>query len=61
MKRRDVLKRGMGALATLAVGEVILLTPDDANAAWWNAKKEPYGQRKAARRPSGKGRLKKRL
>ena len=58
MKRRDVLKRGMGALATLAVGEVILLTPDDANAAWWNAKKEPYGQRKAARRPSGKGRLK---
>ena len=58
MKRRDVLKRGMSALATLAVGEVILLTPDDANAAWWNAKKEPYGQRKAARRPSGKGRLK---
>ena len=58
MKRRDVLKRGMGALALLAVGEVILLTPDDANAAWWNAKKEPYGQRKAARRPSGKGRLK---
>ncbi len=58
MKRREVLKRGMSALATLAVGEVILLTPDDANAAWWNRKKEPYGQRKAGRRPSGKGRLK---
>jgi len=58
MKRRDVLKQGMGALATLAVGEVILLTPDDANAAWWNRKKELYGQRRAGRRPSGKGRLK---
>ena len=58
MKRRDVIKRGFGALASLAVGETILLTPDDAQAAWWNRKKEPYGQRKAVRRPSGKGRLK---
>jgi thiosulfate reductase / polysulfide reductase chain A len=58
MKRRDVLKRGMGALATLAVGEVILLTPDDAQAAWWNRKPTLSGQRKAGRRPSGKGRLK---
>lgn len=58
MKRRDVLKQGMGALATLAVGEVILLTPDDANAAWWNHKQVLSGQRKAGRRPNGKGRLK---
>jgi thiosulfate reductase / polysulfide reductase chain A len=58
MKRRDILKRGMGALATLAVGEEILLTPDDAQAAWWNRKQALSGQRKAGRRPSGKGRLK---
>ena len=57
MKRRDAIKRGFGALATLAVGETILLTPDDAQAAWWNRSKTPYGQRKAVRRPSGKGRL----
>ena len=57
MKRRDAIKRGFGALATLAVGETILLTPDDAQAAWWNRTKTPYGQRKAVRRPSGKGRL----
>ncbi len=58
MKRREIVKRGFAALASLAVGETILLTPDDAQAAWWNRKKEPYGQRKAVRRPSGKGRLK---
>lgn len=33
MKRREFVKSGMGALATLAVGETILLTPQPASAA----------------------------
>ena len=56
--RRDTLKRGFAAMATLAVGETILLTPDDAQAAGWNNTTALHGQRKAGRRPSGKGRLK---
>ena len=52
--RRRVLKGGLGALSTLALGETIALTPADAAAA------EPKltGQRKAERRPNGRGRLK---
>ena len=56
--RRTAMKQGFAALATLAVGETILLTPDQAQAAWWNGKTEIYGQRKTARRSTGKGRLK---
>ena len=33
MERRGFLKSGLGALATLAVGETILLAPGDAAAA----------------------------
>ena len=33
MKRRQFIKQGIAALATLAVGEVILLTPEEAAAA----------------------------
>ena len=56
--RRTAIKQGFAAMATLAVGEVILLTPDEAQAAWWNGKTDIYGQRKTARRSNGKGRLK---
>ena len=56
--RRDVMKRGFAALSTLALGETILLLPDAAQAGIFGSKKELYGQRKAKRRPSGKGRLK---
>jgi thiosulfate reductase / polysulfide reductase chain A len=52
--RREFIKQGFAALATLAIGEVILLSPHEAAA----ATKGLYGQRKAARRPSGDGRLK---
>lgn len=59
MKRRDFIKRGFGALATLQLGETILLAPDNANAQLFGPKKrELYGQRKAVRRANGKGRLK---
>ncbi len=57
MKRRSFIKRGMAALPTLAIGEMILLTPNEAEAFFWSKKREVYGQRKAVRRPSGKGRL----
>lgn len=33
MKRREFIKHGIGALSSLAVGELILLTPDEATAA----------------------------
>ncbi len=56
--RRIFLKQGLTALSTLALGETILLTSEDANAFFWNAKKDVYGQRKSVRRPNGKGRLK---
>ena len=56
--RRTAIKQGFAAMATLAVGETILLTPGEAKAAWWNGKTEIYGQRKTARRSTGKGRLK---
>ncbi len=56
--RRTAMKQGFAALSTLALGETILLSPSDANAFFWNKKPELYGQRKAVRRASGKGRLK---
>jgi thiosulfate reductase / polysulfide reductase chain A len=56
--RRVFLKQGLAALSTLALGETILLTSEDANAFFWNSKKDVYGQRKSVRRPNGKGRLK---
>ena len=55
--RRVFLKQGLAALSTLALGETILLTSEDANAFFWNSKKDVYGQRKSVRRPNGKGRL----
>ena len=63
MKRREFVKQGFSALATLAVGETILLSPNDAGAQSFGSlfgskKRELYGQRKAGRRPNGKGRLK---
>ena len=51
-RRGFVIKGGLGALSTLAIGETIALTPGAAEA------KEPTGQRKAERRPNGRGRLK---
>jgi thiosulfate reductase / polysulfide reductase chain A len=57
MKRRTVMKHGFSALATLAVGQTILLTPGPAHAFFWNRKRELYGQRKAVRRAGGKGRI----
>jgi thiosulfate reductase / polysulfide reductase chain A len=56
-QRRVFMKRGMAALATLAVGETIALAPTDAHAFFWSKKRELYGQRKAVRRASGKGRI----
>ena len=59
MKRREFIKTGFGALSTLAVGETILLTPNEAEAQIFGKKKVALiGQRKARRRPNGKGRLK---
>ncbi len=55
--RRVAMKRGFGALATLALGETIVLAPGGANAQFWRRKPELYGQRKAVRRASGKGRI----
>src|ERR1700687_10403 len=59
MKGRNFIKTGASALATLALGETILLSPD-ANAGildWFAPRKHAlYGQRKAVRRESGKGR-----
>lgn len=58
--RRRAMKQGISALATLAVGETIMLVPGEAAAFFglFKKKQELVGQRKAARRPSGKGRLK---
>ena len=53
--RRSLIKRGLAALPSLALGETILLSPDDSFAA---SSGQLYGQRKAQRRPNGKGRLK---
>jgi thiosulfate reductase / polysulfide reductase chain A len=55
--RRDFIKTGFAALSTLAMGETIMLMPSEAEAALWG-KPELIGQRKAVRRPNGKGRLK---
>jgi thiosulfate reductase / polysulfide reductase chain A len=55
--RRGFMKQGLAALSTLALGETILLTSDDANAFFWNSKRDVYGQRKSVRRPNGKGRM----
>jgi thiosulfate reductase / polysulfide reductase chain A len=57
ISRRSAMKRGFGALTTLAVGETILLAPGPAQALFWNRKPDLYGQRKAVRRANGKGRL----
>lgn len=57
VRRRAAIKRGLSAMATLAVGETIVLGPRDANAFFWSTRRELYGQRKAVRRPNGKGRL----
>jgi thiosulfate reductase / polysulfide reductase chain A len=53
--RRGVLKGGLGALSSLAVGQTITLTATEAQAA---ATRKLVGQRKAQRRANGKGRLK---
>ena len=59
INRRDTLKRGFAALSTLALGEMILLAPEDANAQLFKPKdRKLYGKRKAERRTGGKGRLK---
>ncbi|HTD89607.1 MAG TPA: molybdopterin-dependent oxidoreductase, partial [Burkholderiales bacterium] len=55
--RRAFIKRGMAAMSTLAVGETILLSPNDAEAFFWNQNR-PIGQRKAVMRPNGKGKIK---
>jgi thiosulfate reductase / polysulfide reductase chain A len=55
--RRATIKTGFAALSTLALGEIILLTPSDAEAFFWNKNRKIHGQRKAVRRASGKGRL----
>lgn len=57
MKRREFVKRGMAAISTLAVGETILLAPNDAHAFFWSRKRELVGQRRAVRRANGKGRI----
>ena len=60
IQRRDAIKRGFAALSTLALGEMILLAPEDANAQLFGPPKDRklYGKRKAERRANGKGRLK---
>ncbi len=55
--RRSFMKTGMGALSTLALGETILLTPTPAEAFLWKKEQKLYGQRKAVRNASGKGRV----
>ena len=53
--RRRFVKGGMSALGSLAVGQTIALTPTEADAA---QSRKLIGQRKAERRPNGRGRLK---
>ena len=55
--RREFIKTGLSALATLAVGEVVLLSPTEA-AVVEGKRPELIGQRRAKRRPSGDGRIK---
>ncbi len=56
--RREFIKTGFAALSTLALSETIFLTPTDAEAQLFSNKKVALiGQRKAKRRPNGKGRL----
>jgi thiosulfate reductase/polysulfide reductase chain A len=58
MKRRTFIKTGFGALSTLALGETILLTPNEAQAQFFGYRKTAiFGQRKVKRRANGKGRL----
>jgi thiosulfate reductase / polysulfide reductase chain A len=58
MKRRDFLKTNATSLATIALGQTILLSPDAEASVldWLSGTPKLYGQRKAHRRPSGKGR-----
>jgi thiosulfate reductase / polysulfide reductase chain A len=61
MERRKFIKVGASAISTLAVGETILLTPNVAEAGFFDffrTTPKLYGQRKAVRRENGKGRLK---
>ena len=59
IKRREAIKRGFAALSTLALGETILLAPENANAQLFKPKdRKLYGVRKQQRRTGGKGRLK---
>lgn len=53
--RRRMLKGGVQALGSLAVGQTITLVPQEAQAA---ASRTLVGQRKAQRRANGRGRLK---
>ncbi len=60
MKRREFTKVGAAALSSLALGEVILLTPGAAEAGLldlFRTTPKLYGTRKSVRRPNGKGRL----
>ncbi len=60
MKRRSLMKIGGAALSTLAMGEMILLSPDAQAASLFDVfKQKPklVGQRKAVRRANGKGRV----
>ncbi|TAG47981.1 MAG: hypothetical protein EAZ30_08390 [Betaproteobacteria bacterium] len=59
MKRRDFIKVGAGAISTLAVGEMILLSPDAEAGVmdWFRTTPKLYGLRKSYRRPNGKGRI----
>jgi thiosulfate reductase / polysulfide reductase chain A len=60
MKRRVFVKAGTAALSSLALGEVILLTPGVANAGirdFFRGTPKLYGARKKVRRANGKGRI----
>ena len=61
MKRREFLQNHATSLATIALGQTILLAPDTAEAGildLFRTTPKLYGQRKDARRASGKGRKK---
>jgi anaerobic selenocysteine-containing dehydrogenase len=54
------MKIGASAISTLAVGEMILLAPPNAQAGvldWFRTTPKLYGQRKTYRRANGKGRV----
>jgi thiosulfate reductase / polysulfide reductase chain A len=60
MKRRDFIQGNAVTLATIALGQTIVLTPSTAQAGmldWLRGTPKLYGQRKTVRRASGKGRV----